>query len=102
ELLREMPMTSPCTVSLLWSGDGGSDQPDLSFRIWLNGRELNCSNRKVDLGTNALQVQEDAAENISLNQVGMYDVKVESFSRNIADVPFKVVVRRSGQEAEIY
>lgn len=95
-------MTSPCTVSLLWSGDGDSDQPVLSFRIWLNGRELNCSSRKVDLATNSLQVLKDPAENISLNQVGTYDVKVESFSRNIADVPFKVVVRRSGQEAEIY
>eukprot|EP00439_Symbiodinium_sp_Y106_P052695 s762_g7.t1 len=102
ELLREMPMTSPCTVSLLWSRDADLDQLALSFRIWLNGRELNCSSRKVDIGTNTFQVQRNPAENISLNQVGTYDVKVESLSRNIVDVPFKVVVRRSGQEAEVY
>ncbi|CAE7445729.1 unnamed protein product [Symbiodinium sp. CCMP2592] len=87
-----------CVSALEWSA--------MSFRIWLNGRELNCSSRKaastVDIGTNAFQVQRNPAENISLNQVGTYDVKVESLSRNIADVPFKVLVRRSGQEAEIY
>ena len=108
ELLRDKQVKSLCTVTLVWGLDGNPRQSDLDLHTWVKGKELYYANKKVencclDFDANASKVETNPAENISLNQVGTFTIKVNNYNnRDNADVPFKVIVRKSGQEVEVH
>jgi len=105
DLLREHNVTSLCTVTLLWGLDGAVNKSDLDLHTYVNGVELYFKRRtvescKLDFDANSKKaMNETPAENISVNQPGTFDFFVNNFNnRDNADVPFKVVVRKSGRE----
>mmetsp|Transcript_38428 Transcript_38428/g.78641 ORF Transcript_38428/g.78641 Transcript_38428/m.78641 type:complete len:685 (+) Transcript_38428:72-2126(+) len=108
ELLREKQVKSLCTVTLVWGLDGNPHKSDLDLHTWVKGTELYYGKKNVescclDFDANASRVERNPAENISLNQVGTFVMKVNNFNnRDAADVPFKLIVRRSGQESEVH
>ncbi|CAJ1337353.1 unnamed protein product [Effrenium voratum] len=104
ERLRENRVASLCTVTLMWGLDGAPHQSDLDIHTVVNGTELYYGNKqvgkcKLDFDANASSIEKHPAENISLNQVGTFEIMVNNFNnRDKKDVPFKVTVRKSGQE----
>eukprot|EP00435_Cladocopium_sp_Y103_P048660 s40_g14.t1 len=102
--LRENRVASLCTVTLMWGLDGAPYKSDLDIHTWVNGVELYYGVRtvgkcKLDFDANASTIEKNPAENISLNQTGTFTFCVNNFNnRDAADVPFKVIVRKSGQE----
>ena len=104
ERLRENRVASLCTVTLMWGLDGAPHQSDLDIHTVVNGTELYYANKqvgkcKLDFDANASSIEKNPAENISLNQVGTFEIMVNNFNnRDKKDVPFKVTVRKSGQE----
>jgi hypothetical protein len=103
-LLRDKRVTSLCTVTLTWGGDGQPHKSDLDLHTKVNGQELYYSNKRVgncqlDFDANASSVEKHPAENISLNQVGSFVFRVNNFNnRDGRDVPFEVTVRKPGFE----
>ena len=75
---------------------------------WVDGTQLFYSNKqvgncKLDFDTHAREgdFRKDPAENLSLGQTGTFVIQVTNFNdRDYADIPFKVLVRRSGQVSE--
>lgn len=112
EALQKHGVSSPCTVTLLWGQNGSPYKSDLDLMTWADGTQLFYSNKqvgncKLDFDTHAREgdFRKDPAENLSLGQTGTFVIQVTNFNdRDYADIPFKVLVRRSGQvsEAEIY
>eukprot|EP00435_Cladocopium_sp_Y103_P066884 s320_g29.t1 len=114
EALHQHGVSSPCTVTLLWGQNGSPYKSDLDLMTWVDGTKLfygteglQVGNCKLDFDRNAGEgdLRKDPAENISLGQTGTFAIQVTNFcDRDNADIPFKVLVRRSGQvsEAEIY
>eukprot|EP00913_Durusdinium_trenchii_P001673 g1549.t1 len=102
--LRENRVSSLCTVTLMWGLDGAPHQSDLDIHTVVNGIELFYGNPqvgkcKLDFDANASRIEQNPAENISLNQVGTFVIMVNNYNnRDNKDVPFKVTVRKSGQE----
>lgn len=102
--LREQNVTSLCTVTLMWGLDGAPHKSDLDLHTFVNGVELYFKKKvvescKLDFDANSRDANETPAENLSLNQPGSFDIFVNNFSnRDNADVPFKVIVRKSGVE----
>ena len=108
ELLRDKQVKSLCTVTLVWGLDGNPHKSDLDLHTWVKGQELYYGNKRVescclDFDANASKIEKNPAENISLNQVGTFVMKVNNYNnRDRADVPFKVIVRKGGQESEVH
>eukprot|EP00418_Pyrodinium_bahamense_P019200 CAMPEP_0179126530 /NCGR_PEP_ID=MMETSP0796-20121207/59897_1 /TAXON_ID=73915 /ORGANISM="Pyrodinium bahamense, Strain pbaha01" /LENGTH=476 /DNA_ID=CAMNT_0020825283 /DNA_START=71 /DNA_END=1498 /DNA_ORIENTATION=+ len=102
ELLREKAVTSLCTVTLTWGGEGRPHKSDLDLHTKVGGQELYYGTKKVgkcqlDFDANASSVEKHPAENISLNQVGSFVFRVNNYNnRDGADVPFEVTVRKPG------
>eukprot|EP00440_Ansanella_granifera_P023141 gb/GFBE01025130.1/.p1 GENE.gb/GFBE01025130.1/~~gb/GFBE01025130.1/.p1 ORF type:complete len:678 (+),score=146.70 gb/GFBE01025130.1/:1-2034(+) len=102
ELLRQKCVTSLCTVTLVWGNDGQPNKSDLDLHTKVNGTELYYGNKVVgkcqlDFDANASKVEKSPAENISLNQVGTYEFRVNNYSnRDGKDVPFEVIVQKPG------
>lgn len=102
--LRENRVASLCTVTLMWGLDGAPYKSDLDIHTWVNGVELYYGVRTVgkcqlDFDANASTIEKNPAENISLNQTGTFTFCVNNFNnRDAANVPFKVIVRKSGKE----
>ncbi|CAL1146056.1 unnamed protein product [Cladocopium goreaui] len=105
--LRENRVASLCTVTLMWGLDGAPYKSDLDIHTWVNGVELYYGVRtvgkcKLDFDANASTIEKNPAENISLNQTGTFTFCVNNFNnRDAADVPFKVIVRKSGQDTRL-
>eukprot|EP00441_Pelagodinium_beii_P005872 CAMPEP_0197681020 /NCGR_PEP_ID=MMETSP1338-20131121/94223_1 /TAXON_ID=43686 ORGANISM="Pelagodinium beii, Strain RCC1491" /NCGR_SAMPLE_ID=MMETSP1338 /ASSEMBLY_ACC=CAM_ASM_000754 /LENGTH=674 /DNA_ID=CAMNT_0043262277 /DNA_START=80 /DNA_END=2104 /DNA_ORIENTATION=- len=101
-LLRDKCVTSSCTVTLTWGGEGQPNKSDLDLHTKVNGQELYYGNKqvgkcKLDFDANASKVEKNPAENISLNQVGTFEFRVNNFlNRDGKDVPFEVTVRKPG------
>mmetsp|Transcript_4640 Transcript_4640/g.8466 ORF Transcript_4640/g.8466 Transcript_4640/m.8466 type:complete len:680 (-) Transcript_4640:214-2253(-) len=108
EVLRNKQVKSMCTVTLIWGVDGSPHKSDLDLHTCVNGKELFYGNKRVekcclDFDANASAVEKNPAENVSLNQVGTFPIRVNNFlNRDQVDVPFKVIVRKSGQECEVH
>lgn len=106
-LLQDKKVTSLCTVTSVWGMEGESHKSDLDLHTKLDGQELYYGNLKVgkcslDFDANASKVEENSAENISLNQVGSFAFRVNNFNnRDGVDVPFQVIVRKPGVN-EVY
>lgn len=108
EALQEHGVSSPCTVTLLWGQNGSPYKSDLDLMTWVDGTQLFYSNKqvgncKLDFDTHAREgdFRKDPAENLSLGQTGTFVIQVTNFNdRDYADIPFKVLVRRSGQVSE--
>jgi len=104
--LRENRVSSLCTVTLMWGLDGLPHKSDLDIHTWVNGVELYYGQRcvqqcKLDFDANASCIEKNPAENISLNQTGTFKFCVNNFNnRDHSDVPYKVIVRKSGKEVE--
>mmetsp|Transcript_87076 Transcript_87076/g.186672 ORF Transcript_87076/g.186672 Transcript_87076/m.186672 type:complete len:680 (+) Transcript_87076:76-2115(+) len=102
ELLRDKCVTSLCTVTLIWGIDGQPHASDLDLHTKVKGQELYYGQKKVgqcklDFDANASKVEKNPAENISLNEVGQFQFRVNNFNnRDMADVPFQVTVRKPG------
>jgi len=107
ELLRNKCVTALCTVTLVWGMDDKPNKSDLDLHTTVGGAELYYGNKKVgkctlDFDANASRVEKSPAENISLNQVGTFEFRVNNFvNRDNVDVPFEVIVRKPGVN-EVY
>lgn len=101
-LLRDKCVTSSCTVTLTWGGEGHPHKSDLDLHTKVMGKELfyGCKQVgmcKLDFDANASKVEKNPAENISLNQAGTFEFRVNNFvNRDGKDVPFEVTVRKPG------
>jgi len=101
-LLRDKCVTSSCTVTLTWGGDGQPNKSDLDLHTKVNGQELYYGQKqvgkcKLDFDANASRVEKNPAENISLNQAGIFEFRVNNFlNRDGKDIPFEVTVRKPG------
>jgi len=108
ERLRENRVASLCTVTLMWGLEGAPHKSDLDIHTWVHGEELYYGCRTVqkcvlDFDANASTIEKNPAENISLNNVGTFKICVNNFNnRDQADVPFKVILRKSGHEVAEY
>ena len=108
EVLHAEGVRSPCTVTLLWGLNGSPCKSDLDLMTWVNGTQLYYDNKTVgdcnldiDVHASATDFRENPAENISLGQTGTFVIQVTNFcDRDNANIPFKVLVRRSGQVSE--
>lgn len=106
-ILRDKAVTSLCTVTLTWGGEGQPNKSDLDLHTMVDGVEL-YYNRKVvgkcqlDFDANAQTVEAFPAENISLNQPGTFTIRVNNYrNRDSASVPFQVTVKKPGS-SEVY
>jgi hypothetical protein len=101
-LLREKCVTSACTVTLTWGGEGQPHKSDLDLHTKVKGEELyygksQVGKCKLDFDANASKVEQNPAENISLNQEGVFEFRVNNYqNRDGKDVPFEVTVRKPG------
>ena len=101
EILRDKAVTSLCTVTLTWGGDG-PNKSDLDLHTKVDGQELYYSRKvvgkcKLDFDANAQKVEAFPAENISLNQPGTFTFRVNNYNnRDGTDVPFQVTVKKPG------
>jgi len=102
ELLRDKKVTSLCTVTLVWGMDGQPHKSDLDLHTKVGGTELSYSCKevskcKLDFDANASNIEKSPAENISLNQVGTFQFRVNNYNnRDNKDVPFQVIVKKPG------
>jgi len=89
-------------VTLTWGGDGLPNKSDLDLHTKVKGKELYYGQKQVgqctlDFDANAGTVEKHPAENISLNQAGTFEFRVNNYSnRDGTDVPFEVTVRKPG------
>ncbi|CAJ1401719.1 unnamed protein product [Effrenium voratum] len=79
ERLRENRVASLCTVTLMWGLDGAPHRSDLDIHTVVDGTELYYANMQVgkctlDFDANASSIEKNPAENISLNQVGTFEI----------------------------
>jgi hypothetical protein len=101
-LLRDKCVTSSCTVTLTWGGEGLPHKSDLDLHTKVMGKELYYGAKqigkcKLDFDANASTVEKNPAENISLNQAGTFEFRVNNYqNRDGEDVPFEVTVRKPG------
>ena len=102
DILRAKAVTSLCTVTLTWGGDGQPHKSDLDLHTTVSGRELYFGNKSVgkctlDFDANASTVEKFPAENISLNQPGTFTFRVNNYNnRDQTDIPFQVTVKKPG------
>ncbi|CAE7665223.1 TMEM63A [Symbiodinium sp. CCMP2456] len=106
-ILRDKAVTSQCTVTLTWGGEGQPNKSDLDLHTMVDGVELYFSRKvvgkcKLDFDANAQTVEAFPAENISLNQPGTFPIKVNNYrNRDSASVPFQVTVKKPGS-SQVY
>eukprot|EP00931_Biecheleriopsis_adriatica_P100985 TRINITY_DN76214_c0_g1_i1.p1 TRINITY_DN76214_c0_g1~~TRINITY_DN76214_c0_g1_i1.p1 ORF type:complete len:689 (+),score=138.33 TRINITY_DN76214_c0_g1_i1:52-2067(+) len=102
DLLRQKCVSSLCTVTLTWGLDGQPHKSDLDLHTKVSGQELYYGKKqvgkcKLDFDANASQIERNPAENISLNQPGTFEFRVNNYNnRDCKDVPFEVTVRKPG------
>jgi len=86
----------------VWGMDGQPHKSDLDLHTKVGGQELYYSCKqvgkcKLDFDANASNIEKSPAENISLNQVGTFEFRVNNFNnRDNKDVPFQVIVKKPG------
>lgn len=106
-ILRDKAVTSLCTVTLTWGGEGQPNKSDLDLHTKVDGVELYFSRKVVgkcqlDFDANAGTVEPFPAENISLNQPGTFIIRVNNYcNRDSASVPFQVTVKKPGS-SQVY
>ena len=110
ETLKAHHVESPCTVTLLWGLDGNPHESDLDLmttvdgtKLYFNTPEMQVGKCKLDIDMNDKEstVVKEPAENISLGQEGTFVIEVTNYAnRDGTDIPFKVLVRRSGHVSE--